>query len=189
MFILCFLFFFSFSFLRALKYNDYGVPSNKELADVPFLVNWAGACGLLLVASLHLWRLCPHLLHPLQDHVAVSVKCLDSPQQLVVIAYIHKNLLVLFHALCQDAQRPCLERLLFLSLTLFEALFGYLFCWWCSSLHFVVVVVLCLSVSLFLVMFSFLLLVVLFLLFKKKIFYGVIIFFNLLNVLIVPKTF
>jgi len=59
------------------KNQDDGVTSKKHLADEPILVH------TLSFAALGFFR--PHLLHILQHHVAMSIECFDSRQQLAVI--------------------------------------------------------------------------------------------------------
>ena len=63
---------------RVLEYEDDGVAAEEHLGDEPVIVD---RLGLLLT----LGELGPHLLDTLEDHVEVSVECLDSAQKLLVI--------------------------------------------------------------------------------------------------------
>ena len=63
---------------RVLEDEDDGVAAEEHLGDEPVLVD---RLGLLLT----LGELGPHLLDTLEDHVEVSVECLDSAQELLVI--------------------------------------------------------------------------------------------------------
>ena len=63
---------------RVLEDEDDGVAAEEHLGDEPVLVD---RLGLLLT----LGELGPHLLDTLEDHVEVSVECLDSSQKLLVV--------------------------------------------------------------------------------------------------------
>ena len=52
-------------------------PKHLHLADEAILVNALALAALGLLG--------PHLLHVLEDHVAVSVKCLDTGEELAVV--------------------------------------------------------------------------------------------------------
>ena len=49
-------------------------------------------------------KLGPHLLDTFEDHVAVSVKCLNSSQQLFVIPAVDEDLGVLLDAVGEDTE-------------------------------------------------------------------------------------
>ena len=70
---------------RVLEYEDDGVAAEEHLGDEPVIVD---RLGLLLT----LGELGPHLLDPLEDHVAVTVEGLHPPQQLLVVPAVDQDL-------------------------------------------------------------------------------------------------
>jgi hypothetical protein len=80
---------------------SHGVPQNendrisskKHLGNISFF--GYGMC--LLLAFAFLGHLSPELLNIFQNHVAVSVKGLDSSQQLLVVPHINQHLRVVLY--------------------------------------------------------------------------------------------
>lgn len=79
-----------------------------HLANKAVLVHWP---ALLAVGQPR--RLSPHLLDVLEHHVAVSVKGLDTRQQLAVVADRNQDLRVAAHRRLQDGERAGAELVLF----------------------------------------------------------------------------
>lgn len=65
----------------AQKHQDNAVASEKHLADETVLVDWSSLLSIRQSRDLS-----PHLLHVLQDHVAMSVESLHTAQHLPVVA-------------------------------------------------------------------------------------------------------
>ena len=78
-----------------------------HLADEAVLVCWP---SLLAVGQAR--RLCPHLLHVLQNHVAVAVKGLDACQQFPVVSARDEDLGVAPHGGLEDGERAGAELVL-----------------------------------------------------------------------------
>ena len=68
--------------------EDDGVAPEEHLGDVPVLVHRLR----LLLALSGLGELGPHLLDPLEDHVAVAVEGLHPPKQLLVVPAVDQDL-------------------------------------------------------------------------------------------------
>merc|ERR1719264_1431299 len=95
----CLAFFFP---LPVFEDQDDGVTPEEHLGDEPVLVHRLG----LLLPFASFWQLCPHLLHPLKNHVAMPIKSFDPSQELLVIPAVDENLGVVFHRVCEDPERP-----------------------------------------------------------------------------------
>ena len=68
-----------------------------------------------------LGQFCPHLLDPLQHHVAVPVEGLHSPQQLLVVPAVDEDLGVVLHGVREHPERPGGELLLLLGVPLLRS--------------------------------------------------------------------
>lgn len=66
-----------------------------------------------------------HLLDVLKNHVAVTVKGLDSGQQLLVVSAADKNLCVVLDGLLKDRQWSCIELFLLQSAELLLVHFAF----------------------------------------------------------------
>merc|ERR1719400_1475923 len=97
-----------------LEDEDDRVSPEEHLADEPVLVNWLR----LLLSLAGLGQLSPHLLYPLQHHVAVAVKSLHPAKQLLVVPAVDQNLGVVLHRVSEDSERSGGELLLLLRLAL-----------------------------------------------------------------------
>lgn len=71
-----------------------------HLADESVLVHRSS-----LLAICQSWRLRPHLLHILEDHVAVAIEGLDASEQLAVVADRNQNLIVGADGGLEDRER------------------------------------------------------------------------------------
>ena len=89
---------------RVSEHEDHWIPPEEHLADEAVLVNRLRALSLG-----PLWHLSPHLLDVLQHHVAVTIKGLDSAEQLPVVAAADQDLAVVLHSLGQDWQWSSVE--------------------------------------------------------------------------------
>merc|ERR1719265_486081 len=92
------------------EHQDHRIASEEHFADEAILVHRLG----LLLAPVRDLR--PHLTHVLQDHVRVTVKCLDTCQNLPIVAAIDEHLRVVLHTLLQYRQGTYIEIVLLLRL-------------------------------------------------------------------------
>ena len=69
----------------AQQHQNHAVTSEKHLAHEAILIDTSATSFALLR---------PHLLHILQHHVAVSIKCFDPGEQLSIVAARDENLCV-----------------------------------------------------------------------------------------------
>lgn len=51
----------------------------------------------------------PHFFDIFKNHITMAIKSLHSSQQLFVVTTVDQNLSIVFHRLCQNRQRPCVE--------------------------------------------------------------------------------
>lgn len=63
--------------------------ANSHFADKTIFIDWSS-----LLPCTRSWCLCPHLLHILQHHIAMSVECLHAGQQLSVVSARDEDLCV-----------------------------------------------------------------------------------------------
>lgn len=84
------------------------IAPEKHFADKAVLVD---RLDCLLLAR-RLWRLGPHFLYILQDHVKVAIKCFNPAKQLAVVAAVYQDLRARLYGLRQQTQWACVELLL-----------------------------------------------------------------------------
>lgn len=60
---------------------------------IPVLVDSLG----FLLSFAFLWDFCPHFLDVLKDHIAVTIKGLDTAQKFLVVATVDQYLCVVFN--------------------------------------------------------------------------------------------
>jgi hypothetical protein len=72
----------------------------SHLANEPILVYRSS-----LLASTRSWGLGPHLLHVLQDHIAMPIECLHARKQLSVVSARDQNLGVRSNGGLKDRER------------------------------------------------------------------------------------